>query len=104
MNQKLVEGIAGSFVSRLQAQMTAQQFAEMQNLNAVADSGICHSHDYCDANEVMADAFTNWTGREVDTTNDDDRALWSAAWAYAMTHGLGQDAETEAAALRADAN
>lgn len=103
MNQKLVEGIAASFVSRLQAHLTTQQFAEMQNLNAVADAGVCHSHDYCDANEVMSDAFCNWTGREMDTQSDEDRALWTAAWAYAMAHGLGQDAEIEAAAVRADA-
>lgn len=95
--------IAAAFVANLKAALTEQQFAEMQNLNAVADAGICHSHDYCDANEVMADAFFCVMGRELDTQSDEDRALWSDSWDYAKTHGLGQDADVEAAAIKADA-
>lgn len=96
----LKETIAARFVNLLRATLTPQQFAEMQNLNAGADAGICHSHDYCDANEVMARAFAQVVGREFDL--ESDIALWSSAWAYAMTHGLGQDAEIEAAAADAD--
>jgi len=81
--------IAARFVSLLRAMLTPQQFAEMQNLNAVADAGICHSHDYCDANMVMAAAFAQIVGRESNL--ESDNSLWSAAWVYAMTHGLGQD-------------
>jgi hypothetical protein len=94
--------IAARFVSLLRAMLTPQQFAEMQNLNSVADDGVCHSHDYLDSNMTMADAFEQVVGREIDLQSDDDRALWSAAWRYALTHGLGQDAEVEAAAALAD--
>lgn len=95
--------IATLFVEQLRADLTVEQFAEMQNLNAVADKGICHSHDYCNANEVMAPAFAQVVGREIDLQSDADRGLWNDAWAYAMIHGLGQDAEIEAAANQADA-
>jgi len=97
-----VAAIGARFVSLLRAMLTEQQFAEMQNLNAGADNGICHSHDYCDSNMVMSAAFAQAVGREIDTQDDDDRALWSAAWRYALTHGLGQDADIEAAAALAD--
>jgi len=92
--------IAARFVTLLRAMLTPQQFSEMQNLNATADAGICHSHDYCDANMVMAAAFAQIVGRESNL--ESDNFLWSAAWAYAMTHGLGQDAAIEAAAADAD--
>jgi hypothetical protein len=95
--------LAAEFVARLRAELSPAHFAEMQNLNSTADDGICHSHDYCDANMTMADAFEQVVGREIDLQSDDDRALWSAAWRHALTHGLGQDAEVEAAAAEADA-
>lgn len=98
-----IEAIGALFVEQLRADLTPEQFAEMQNLNSTADDGVCHSHDYCDANMTMADAFEQVVGREIDTQDDDDRALWSSAWRYALTHGLGQDAEVEAAAAEADA-
>ena len=96
------EAIGALFVQQLRAELPPAHFAEMQNLNSVADDGVCHSHDYCDANEVMAEAFAQVVGREIDLQSDDDRALWSSAWRYALTHGLGQDAEVEAAAALAD--
>ena len=96
------EAIGAEFVTRLRAELSPAHFAEMQNLNSVVDDGVCHSHDYCDANEVMAAAFAQVVGRAVDTQDDDDRALWSSAWRYALTHGLGQDADIEAAAALAD--
>jgi hypothetical protein len=98
-----IEAIGALFVEKLRAELPPAHFAEMQNLNSTADDGICHSHDYCDANVTMAAAFEQVVGREIDLQSDDDRALWSAAWRYALTHGLGQDAEIEAAAAEADA-
>ena len=97
-----IEAIGAEFVARLRAELPAAHFAEMQNLNSVADDGVCHSHDYCDPNVTMAAAFAQVVGRAVDTQDDDDRALWSSAWRYALTHGLGQDADIEAAAALAD--
>lgn len=76
----------------------------MQNLNAVADKGICHSHDYIDANETMLEAMQAVCPELSRRDENDDKriAMWNAAWAYAMTHGLGQTPEVEAAARYAD--
>lgn len=58
---------------------------------------ICHSHDYCDANEAMCQAFKAtmerecWWPSDVDEGNcteqdvNEDFALLDAAWATAKT-------------------
>jgi len=30
---------------------------------------ICHSHDFCDSNQVMIDVFSDYMGRDLDLTN-----------------------------------
>lgn len=50
--------IAGAFADILRLSMTPEQFAEMQRRNrANADAGTCASHEFCDANEAMDEAF-----------------------------------------------
>ena len=44
------------------------------------ETGVCHSHDFLDANGVMAAAFQTITGREPEADSDEDNALWNAAW------------------------
>lgn len=96
--------IGAKFIELLKAELSPAQFAEMQNLNAVESRpNCCHSHDYCDANEVMAPAFAAVVGREINLQNEKDCELWSEAWNWAMVNGLGQDAAVEAAAANADA-
>lgn len=47
--------------------------------------GVCHSHDFCDANMTMAAAFEAVVGREPigDGVSDADLALWNSAWDHA---------------------
>ena len=40
---------------------------------------VCHSHDFIDANEVMAEAWSK-QGVELDPANEDQAAAWDAAW------------------------
>jgi hypothetical protein len=48
---------------------------------ASQDPGVCHSHDFCDANEAMAAAFESFG---LDTPEDQygekSFALWNEAW------------------------
>lgn len=55
--------------------------------NKVGHPGACATHDFCDANELMAEAFKEFTGREPDCADEKDAALWSGAWnaAYAAS-------------------
>lgn len=60
------------------------------------DSAVCHSHDFCDANQVMDDAFQNLTGKttaelsvgrtpskDVPCMSDEVEGLWNDAWLLA---------------------
>ena len=71
--------LAEKFVELLRAALTPSEFAEMADANAnETNPDICHSHDYCDANQIMLDALQS-LGIEYDA----DSALHSDAWTYA---------------------
>ena len=85
------EQIAHRFVIVLMNWLDPAEWDEMRKLNAVqADPKICHSHDYCDANMAMAEAFESVVGR-VPSGEDADNSLWNAAWEIAMP-SLGRKA------------
>lgn len=76
--------IAYAFVRLLRDALSLAEFAEMQKRNAAEpDLNICHSHDFLDANVVMADAYKNHTGEEIDLQSDEDIAIWNMAWKLA---------------------
>lgn len=50
-------------------------------------AGCCATHDYCDANMMMAEAFAE-RGIEVDVSNTEHTNLWNAAWAMARAVGF----------------
>ena len=59
-------------------------------------SGVCHTHDFCDANVCMESAFTTLFGRSPLTTGGEGvglmsaemLGLWEAAWAEAKRRGF----------------
>ena len=76
------------------------RFAEMQRRNiAHPGDGVCSSHDFCDANVFMAEAFESIASREPVTSyetgetereaqSEEDCALWNLAWSYAKPRHL----------------
>lgn len=81
--------IGTRFVQLLKDKLTVTHFTEMVEANRIEDDPrICHSHDYLDANEVMAAAFYEVTGHDCDTTSDEHAAIWNAAWDFARNNGL----------------
>jgi hypothetical protein len=92
MTQTVVN-IAQMFAQQLENVLTEEQFAEVLRRNtAEMDPGTCHSHDFCDANMVMASAFEDVMERPMvmnDTAQGEaDRGLWNAAWDHATTYYL----------------
>ncbi len=74
------EEIAKTFVALLALAVTASDFNEIAKRNKEeADKGVCHSHDFIDANEVMAEAF-DVCNQPFDLNNQLDVTLWSGAW------------------------
>jgi hypothetical protein len=99
------ERIADAFANILSDWLTADQWAEMQARNVDYSDGVCASHDFCDANMAMAEAFETVTGREpafgFDTLADGspvdpaaaiqadvDCDAWNAAWVIAKLRHL----------------
>jgi hypothetical protein len=77
--------IAIRLATVLAAWLTPEEWVEMRKRNAVqTDSAICHSHDFCDANMAMCEAFESVTGRTPDVDDEAISKLWNDAWDIAM--------------------
>jgi len=76
--------LAIEFNAGLLACIGEEKFSEVCRLNkAESSDGICHSHDFCDANEVMLSVFEKHglNFPEFPASSDDAEArLWNAAW------------------------
>lgn len=58
---------------------------ELIKRNKARTPGICHSHDFCDANMAMLEAWTELTGQEcVDGEDEAACRAWNAAWDRAI--------------------
>jgi hypothetical protein len=76
-----VQRVADDFDRRLLNQIGADDYSQTIEANAAQkDPNICHSHDYCDANMVMAAAFKHVQGYGSRVDNDYDTQLWNDAW------------------------
>jgi predicted NBD/HSP70 family sugar kinase len=86
----LITALAIEFSRGINRYLTPDQLAEAIAKNQTPDynEGICATHDYIDANEVMSEAFTTITGKEVDVQNDIDRDLWSKAWSLSKANNF----------------
>lgn len=86
-------GLARYFGELLQTEIVPADFAELTKRNAMHDpfSPVCLSHDYCDANVIMANAWEQMFGGPFPLAGDDgrngptdtDMDIWDEAWAIA---------------------
>jgi hypothetical protein len=71
--------LAEKFTELLRATLTDAEWLELIDANAnETNASVCHSHDYCDANQVMLDAIS---ALKIDYT--DEFTLWFDAWLHA---------------------
>jgi hypothetical protein len=83
----IIRRLADEFCAQLLADMGRANLNKAVRLNrAEKDPRICHSHDFCDANEAMIAAFRAVVGHEPDCGNDADNALFDAAWERAKAY------------------
>lgn len=86
--------LAGAFVDVLWEQLSDDELQQVKERNKeeafeagyrskTEQRSVCHSHDFCDANMAMDEAFRRCFGREPDLEGNDDTALWNAAWEIA---------------------
>ncbi len=92
MTKENISLLATFFVGGLAEALTPEQFHEFcRKTREEFDDLICHSHDYCDANVVMMEAFELTVGRPLDMESDDDMTLVNLAWSYAKRFIAGKE-------------
>lgn len=101
-DEATAERLATEFTTRLRHALTDDEWAEMRRRNAAyGDPAICASHDFCDANVVMDEAFRAVTGHSIGDREEageggitvEESTLWNRAWDIAKERDL--TAETE---------
>lgn len=82
--------LAGVFADCVYEWTSPEQFAEIKKRNVTAAPGVCHSHDFIDANMAMLNAFRVAFGYEpkAGEMTDEETALWNKAWHLATTGWL----------------
>jgi hypothetical protein len=86
------ETLAKKFSARLRKVLTPAQVSEAFSRNATeTNPGVCHSHDFCDANEVMAQAVLD-CGMDYDFLEQHPQVV-DAAWKIAKESGFLCEAE-----------
>ncbi len=86
----MIEVVALLFAAGLAETIGADALAKVKRRNrqSLSDpatpSGVCASHDFCDANMVMADAIQAATGEYP----NGDNPLWNPAWTAAKLNWL----------------
>lgn len=87
--------LAKAFAEEMNDTLTTAEIDEVNRLNAAeTNPNICHSHDFCDANEVMLAAMARF-GVEFDTSNSLHELL-DKAW------GIAKGAEFNAEKIDSD--
>lgn len=89
MTGSTTQALAYAFAAELRKELGDEKVAEAVRRNAepryVAS---CASHDFCDANMVMAAAFEQVIGREFEVGSEADAELWNRAWDVARESGF----------------
>jgi hypothetical protein len=81
--------LARAFADEVKESFSHAEFNRMLDMNksSHADEGICATHDFCDANMLMLNAFKKTFLREpailTDADDEVDARLWGDAWAIA---------------------
>src|SRR5262245_13024875 len=77
--------LAKAFTRVLTGWLTPAEMDTVRQRNRTADyaNGACASHDFCDANMAMAEAFTRIIGHEIDIDSQGDVDRWNTAWCLA---------------------
>ena len=78
------QALAKAFDVQLRLDIGAFNYAEVRRRNLRPDYACaCASHDFCDANMTMLDAYqrvTGWEFPECDEQAESDMDTWNRAW------------------------
>lgn len=81
--------LADRFAVVLRSWLTAEEWAKVRVRNASeTDPHVCHSHDFCDANMAMDEAWGSFMNAHIDADDEAQAKLWSDAWDIAKKQYL----------------
>ncbi len=86
MSNVTASDLATMFVRKLRGTLLSQEWRAMLRDNATETNvNVCHSHDHCDANMVILDAYCELAGLSQDDSIDLDALtdLFNDAWSLA---------------------
>ncbi len=79
-----VTRLAREFYLTVVRSLTRGELRQVRRRNLAYGPGVCATHDFCDANELMDCAFYHVVGHSIcegdDGLADPDAVLWGAAW------------------------
>lgn len=74
-----VNELSTAFTSLIRSWLTESEIESVNEFNQTSGD-CCGTHNYCDANQAIIDAFSQVFGREVDISSDLDNDYCNAAW------------------------
>lgn len=80
--------LANEFIKVLNEWLTAKQIEAINTTNKTPEyknTGACASHEFCDPNQAMIDAWVNITGQELPLPKSKALSLVNEAWLIAKT-------------------
>lgn len=73
--------VSNKFSKLINESFSKKELKETIAKNKTAEyENCCATQDYCDANMIMDEAFTQVIGHEIDLQNDEDLQIWNEAW------------------------
>jgi hypothetical protein len=92
--------LAQVFSRLLVSQIGDDNWHKVIELNdSESDARICHSHDFCDANQIMLDACEELSIPADDVTSEEFVTLTDAAWDIAKSNDFDVNAIQQEAML-----
>jgi len=78
MKTTTIEALARAFAVRMESEIGRENLLEAVRRNATSDASVCHTHDFCDANIVLAETFEQFG---LDALEDIDlcNRVWDVA-------------------------
>lgn len=99
--------LAKAFCHEMALALTEEKLALVRERNSAETSaGVCHTHDFCDANMLMLAAFVTCglAKDEASAIGDEMHPLWCAAWELAAEAEFRAEAVQEIDSKLAQAN
>lgn len=86
--------VRDAFIRKIRGALTLDQLQEVVERNKVYDKETCASHDFCDANQCMLDAWEQ-LGQPMDFQNDQQMSVTDQAWQLARQCEFNQLSDCE---------